>query len=148
MDKILNNLEYLRIPDSSFFGVGYETQCAYERANDMLDKCCEVVKNTIQPIYEVLVYSHPWTLDEKTKIIDYGSEERVGFYYEKDIAIQAIKENWCSLQDHYARAAAVREVKPGLYQDPPFRTYIYFLWNSELKLWEEVAVPKEVGDFC
>lgn len=40
---LIKQLESLRISDSSFFGVGYETQCAYERANDMLNECLEVV---------------------------------------------------------------------------------------------------------
>ena len=147
MDKIINALETLRISDADFFGVGYETQRAYERVNDNLDECIELIKTTEQPIYEVLVYSHPWRLDEH-HFLDFGSEERVGFYYEKETAIRAIKENWCNLQDHYARAAAVREVKPGLYQYPPFGTYVYFLWNNELEKWEEAEVPVEVGEFC
>lgn len=40
---LIKQLESLRISDSSFFGVGYETQCAYERANSMLDECLEIV---------------------------------------------------------------------------------------------------------
>ena len=44
---LIGQLESLRISDSSFFGVGYETQCAYERANDMLDECLEIVRKWI-----------------------------------------------------------------------------------------------------
>ena len=113
----------------------------------MLDDCINIVKKSEQPIYEVLVYSHPWHLDEH-QLIDFGAEERVGFYYEKETAIRAIEENWCDLQDHYARAAAVREIKPGLYQYPPFSTYIYYLWNTESQRWERTEVPVEVGEFC
>ena len=40
---LIKQLESLRISNSSFFGVGYETQCAYERANSMLDECLEIV---------------------------------------------------------------------------------------------------------
>ena len=43
-EDIFEQLESLRISDSSFFGVGYETQCAYERANNMLDECLEIVQ--------------------------------------------------------------------------------------------------------
>ena len=147
MDKLIESLKTLHIPESDYFDIGADVQCAYDKANEMLDDCIDVVKKSEQPIYEVLVYSHPWHLDEH-QFIDYGSEERVGFYYEKETAIKAIKENWCNLQDHYARAAAVREIKPGLYQYPPFSTYIYFLWNGELEKWEEAEVPVEVGEFC
>ena len=147
MDKLIESLKSLHIPESDYFNIGADVQCAYDKANEMLDDCIDIVKKSEQPIYEVLVYSHPWSLDEH-KFIDYGSEERVGFYYEKETAIKAIKENWCDLQDHYARAAAVREVKPGLYQYPPYSTYMYFLWNSKLEKWEEAEVPEEVRDFC
>ena len=147
MDKIINALETLKIPDSDFFGVGHETQNLYECVNDKLDECIELIKATEQPIYEVLVYSRPWCLDEH-QLIDFGAEERVGFYYEKETAIRAIEENWCDLQDHYACAATVREVKPGLYQYPPFSSYIYYLWNTESQQFERAEVPVEVGAFC
>lgn len=147
MDKLIESLKSLHIPESEYFDIGADVQCAYDKANEMLDDCIDIIKKSEQPIYEVLVYSHPWTLD-KHNLIDFGAEERVGFYYEKETAIKAIKENWCDLQDHYARAAAVREVKPGLYQYPPFSIYMYFLWNSELEKWEEAEVPEEVRDFC
>lgn len=100
-----------------------------------------------QHIYEILVYSHPWHLDEH-QFINFGSAERVGFYYEKETAIRAIEENWCDLQDHYVRAAAVRKIRPGLYQYPPFSTYIYYLWNSDLCRFERAKIPEEAGNFC
>ena len=147
MDKLIESLKTLHIPESDYFDIGADVQCAYDKANEMLDDCIDMVKKSEQPIYEVLVYSHPWTITE-LGYLDFGSEERVGFYYEKETAIKAVTENWCDLQDHYARAAAVREVKPGLYQYPPFGTYMYFLWNSELKKWEAAETPEKVRDFC
>ena len=147
MDKLINSLKTLHISESDYFGIGTDVQCAYNKANEMLDNCIDIVKKSEQPIYEVLVYSHPWRLDEH-HFLDFGSKERVGFYYEKSTAIQAVEENWCDLQDHYAQAAAIREVKPGLYQYPPFSTYLYYLWNTELQQWERAEVPVEVGEFC
>ena len=147
MDKLIDSLKTLYISESDYFGIGADVQCAYDKANEMLDDCIDIVKKSEQPIYEVLVYSHPWRLDEHN-LLDFGSEERVGFYYEKSTAIQAVEENWCNLQDHYAQAAAVREVKPGLYQYPPFSTYLYYLWNTESQQWEHAEVPVEVGEFC
>ena len=46
--NLIEQLESLRISDSSFFGVGYETQCAYERANNMLDECLEIVQKWLK----------------------------------------------------------------------------------------------------
>ena len=147
MDKLIGSLKTLYIPESDYFGISTDVQRAYDKANEMLDDCIDIVEKSEQPIYEVLVYSHPWHLDEH-HFLDFGSEERVGFYYEKSTAIQAIEENWCDLQDHYAQAAAIREVKPGLYQYPPFSTYLYYLWNTESRQWERAEVPVEVGEFC
>ncbi len=147
MDKLIDSLKTLHIPESDYFDISTDVQCAYDKANEILDDCIDIVKKSEQPIYEVLVYSHPWRLDEH-HFLDFGSEERVGFYYEKSTAIQAIEENWCDLQDHYAQAAAIREVKPGLYQYPPFSTYLYYLWNTESQQWEHAEVPVEVGEFC
>ena len=147
MDKLIESLKTLHIPESEYFDIGADVQCAYDKANEMLDDCIDIVKKSEQPIYEVLVYSHPWTITD-SGYLDFGSEERVVFYYEKETAIKAVTENWCDLQDHYARAAAIREVRPGLYQYPPFGAYMYFLWNSELKKWKAAETPDEVRDFC
>lgn len=46
--NLIEQLESLRISDSSFFGVGYETQYAYERANNMLDECLEIVQKWLK----------------------------------------------------------------------------------------------------
>lgn len=40
---LLDRLEDLRISDGDFFGKDYATQCAYEKANDMLDNCLQIV---------------------------------------------------------------------------------------------------------
>lgn len=45
---LIEQLESLRISDSSFFGVGHETQCAYERENSMLDECLEIVQKWLK----------------------------------------------------------------------------------------------------
>jgi hypothetical protein len=48
------------------------------------------------PIYEIHVYEEPWTLN-KHGFFDYGIEECVGFYYEKETALKAVEENWCDI---------------------------------------------------
>ena len=40
---LIEQLELLRISDSDFFGIDEETQYAYERANQMLDDCLDIV---------------------------------------------------------------------------------------------------------
>jgi len=96
------------------------------------------------PIYEIYVMSEPWHLDSN-KFPSCGHRERVGFYYEKDIAIRAVEENWCDLQDHYAHAAEVCKVEPGLYSFPSRREYWYFLWNQQKEKFELARKPKLEG---
>ena len=100
-----------------------------------------------QPIYEILVYSEPWHLDEH-QFVEFGYEERAGFYYDKSTAIQAVEKNWCNLQDHWAKAAAIREVKPGLYQYRPLNEYMYYLWDNNSRKWKRAKMPIEVEGFC
>ena len=98
-------------------------------------------KGEQQPIYEIYVYEKPWALN-KQGFFDYGIEERVGFYYEKETAIKAVEENWCDLQDHYANAAMVKEVIPGLYPIIPRCKCWYYIWNP----YEEKFEPSEIPD--
>lgn len=97
-----------------------------------------------QPIYEIHVYSQEWTIDEKGWL-DYGSDERVGFYYEKETAIRAVEENWCDLQDHYAHAALIKEIAPGLYPHPPRSKCIYYIWNKDRACFERAKMPEWDG---
>lgn len=43
LSELLDRLEDLRISDSDFFGKDEATRCAYEKANDMLDDCLQIV---------------------------------------------------------------------------------------------------------
>lgn len=92
------------------------------------------------PIYEIYVMSEPWHLDEKGWPCC-GIKERVGFYYERETAIRAIEENWCDLQDHYAHAAEMREVNPGLYSIPPHSKCIYYEWDAKHEKFERKPYP-------
>lgn len=93
------------------------------------------------PIYEIYVYSQPWTINEQG-FYEYGTSERVGFYYEKETAIKAVEENWCDIQDHYAKAAMVKEVKPGLYSAPSRAKCWYYLWNTKTEHFEKAKIPE------
>ena len=45
LSELLDRLEDLRISDSDFFGKDYATQCAYEKANDKLDECLQIIQD-------------------------------------------------------------------------------------------------------
>lgn len=48
MNDLIERLENLRINDSSFFNVTPKIQFAYEKANDMLDECLQVIYDYFQ----------------------------------------------------------------------------------------------------
>lgn len=53
LSELLDRLEDLRISDIDFFGKDYATQYAYEKANDKLDECLQIVKDYFRErIYE------------------------------------------------------------------------------------------------
>lgn len=95
-----------------------------------------------EPIYEIYVMEKPYYIDEYG-FPACGAIERVGYYYEEETALRAVQENWCSIQDHYARAAEIRKVEPGLY--PKTIRLYYFLWNSKTKKFEESEFIKWEG---
>lgn len=45
LTDLLDRLEDLRISDSDFFGKDEATRYAYEKANDMLDNCLQIVQD-------------------------------------------------------------------------------------------------------
>jgi len=99
------------------------------------------------PIYEIYVMELPWQLDEK-KFPICGIRERVGFYYDKEDAVRAVEENWCDLQDHYAQAAEIRKIYPGLYPLSSRSEYWYYLWNQQEERFEAAKRPKFEGWGC
>lgn len=99
------------------------------------------------PIYEIYVMELPWQLDEK-KFPTCGIRERVGFYYDKEDAIRAVEENWCDLQDHYAQAAEICKIQPGLYPLSSRSEYWYYLWNQQEERFEAAKRPKFEGWGC
>lgn len=98
-----------------------------------------------QPIYAIYVMSRAWELDE-CNFPNCGSRECVGYYYEKETAIQAVEENWCDIQDCYAHAAEIWKVRPGLYQYPNKEDKLYYIWNTEKRCFEGAEFP-ELGSW-
>ena len=54
--------------------------------------------NGSAPVYAIYTMEEPWRLDEQGWPTC-GIREFTGFYYEKEVAIRAVEENWCDLQD-------------------------------------------------
>ena len=97
------------------------------------------------PIYEIIMFEEIITLD-KFGWPHYGQSESVGFYFELDTAIKAIKENWCDINDGGKyKAAIVVQKNPGLY--PISVTKGYFIYNKKANTYREGIIPKEWENF-
>jgi hypothetical protein len=92
------------------------------------------------PMYAIYVYEKPWTINSMG-YFEYGTSEFVGFYHEKEVAIKAVEENWCDIQDHYANAAMIKEIVPGLYPHPPRSKCWYYIWNPYKECFEPSEIP-------
>lgn len=100
-----------------------------------------------QPIYRIFVFENPdkEMVNSTGKPMgwpDTGALDDVGFYYEKETAIQALHENWCDIQDHCYYAAFLVKHLPGLYPAVDKEDRIYFLWDEKRKGFFEAKEPK------
>ena len=95
-------------------------------------------------IYEISVLRYRITITE-SGWPDYGSEERVGYYFNKETAIKAVEENWADIQDHVAEAALIRPLKEGLYPFYEAKDLLYFIWNEDEQRFVAAKLP-DLGD--
>lgn len=97
------------------------------------------------PIYEILMLEKPITFDEKG-YPQYGNVETVGFYYEEAIALKAIRQNWCDINEQGSYSAALVQKKlPGLY--PITQKRWYFVFDYDNMIYVDKPIPKEMQHF-
>lgn len=106
-----------------------------------------------QPIYRIFVFEKPncehlTPVGTPTGWPDTGKMDDVGFYYEKETAIQALHENWCDIQDHCFYAAFVIKHEPGLYPAATSQERIYFVWDDEKEGFFEAEEPEIFHHFA
>lgn len=94
-----------------------------------------------KPVYAIYMMEEPWHLDE-AGWPSCGLREFTGFYHEKDVAIKAVEENWCDIQDYCFHAAEVCEIVPGLYPCPPQKRCYFYEWNEKEEKFERKPFPK------
>ena len=101
--------------------------------------------NDKTPIYEILMLERPITIDE-LGWPSYGRSEIVGFYYEEEIALKAVRENWCNLNEAGVfNAAVVRKKVPGLYPMP--KQEWYFVFDKKTEVYREKKLPEQMQQF-
>ena len=97
----------------------------------------------MSPIYQINILGTPY-YKSGLGFPECDSKDFVGFYYEEETAIRAVEENWCNIQECYARAAEIKIIEPGLY---PTKNKVihYYLWDTTEHKFKEVPIPQFDG---
>lgn len=86
--------------------------------------------------------------DEKTKFPDFGSSSIVGYYFDKDKAFDAVKENACDINETCYDYALIEEIKEGLYQ-PAFSDCRWlFKYDKDRDRYNPMDEPEILKHFC
>ena len=70
---------------------------------------------------------------------EYGALAFMGYYKEKDTAIQAVKENWADIAERCYDYAVVEEIDEGLYSLP--RRKWFFKYDVDKDIYNEIEEP-------
>ena len=97
------------------------------------------------PIYEILMLEKPIIID-KSGWPSYGHSENVGFYFEEETALKAVRENWCDLNEGGAyKAAIVQRKNAGIYPLP--NKEWYFIYDGNTETYKEHKIPEGMKHF-
>ena len=101
----------------------------------------QISENT--PIYAITCLTR---LEENNGWPDFGATAFMGYYFEKDVAFQAVKENRCDIAEHCYHYAVIERILPGLYSYPKERwLFEYDHDNDRFVPIEEPEVLKHIG---
>ena len=96
-------------------------------------------------IYAVLVFTK---LEFEKGFSNFGSERLVGYFFDKDDAINHVKENVCDIWETCYNYAIVEGVKPGFYEPADKEDRWLFKFNHETGEYEQIEEPGEMAHLC
>lgn len=80
---------------------------------------------------------------------DIGSARTVGYYTEKEQAINAVLENRCDLWETIYTYAVVEHLEPGLYPLAMPEDRWFFKWNNDTKRYELIdPIDDNFGNYA
>ena len=80
------------------------------------------------------------TLEERNSWPYYGASAFMGYYFDKETALHAARENWCDIAEHCYHYAVVEEIPEGLYAYP--RPRWFFKYDIENDNFNPIDEPK------
>lgn len=79
-------------------------------------------------------------IEEKNTWPYFGASSFMGYYTDKDTAINAVKENRCDIAERCYNYAVVEEISEGLYAYP--RPRWFFKYDADKDIYFSVAEPE------
>ena len=96
-------------------------------------------------IYTILTFTKLEIDEHKWPV--FGSERLVGYYADKQHAIEAVKNNNADINETCYDYALVEEVEEGLYQPANSDKRWLFKFNRDTKLYEPIEEPDWLHEF-
>lgn len=105
--------------------------------------------NCGEPIYTIMVFEHPDkelvykkdTYEKKSGFPDLGAAYEPGFYYNLDLAIEAMHKNACDIRETLYNAGFILCHFQGLTACASKDARIYFKWDTEKQGYFEAEEP-------
>lgn len=101
-------------------------------------------KQERRTIYAIMTFEK-MEIEPTTQLPDMGDTRLVGWYAEKEDAIQAVKDNACDICECCYGYALIEAVREGLYQPADHDERWFFKYNSEIDSYDPIPEPTEQG---
>lgn len=101
-------------------------------------------KRERRTIYAIMTFEK-MEIEPITQLPDMGDTRLVGWYAEKEDAIQAVKDNACDICECCYGYALIEAVREGLYQPADHDERWFFKYNSESDGYDPIPEPTEQG---
>ena len=101
-----------------------------------------------QPIYRIMMMSKSgadpivYETGKNSGFPDTGYKVEMGFYYDKDLAIEAMHRNGCDIRECCYNYGYVIMQLPGLYQSAGSDERQYFKWDEDRQGFFEAEEPE------
>lgn len=94
-----------------------------------------------RPIYRIMMQEYSGNATSNCWAVT-GQQKDMGFYYDKQDAIDAMHENACDIRECLFDYGYVIEQHEGLYDCPGSEQRIYFKWDKDRKGFFEAKEPE------
>ena len=82
-----------------------------------------------------------YEIDERTGAPDIGSDRTFGYFFTRQDAIDAVKNNACDIFEYLYTYMVIERITEGLYNLATDR--IFFKWNNKERKFEEIEPIKD-----